>query len=161
MRGRLVAIDPGTKLSGFASFENGRFVTAGVVRWGHGDRVQRARAMGRALYACVGVADAVVCEHMQHYKNDRKSQPNDLIAVELAGGILIQSVAHPSAQVLHPSARTWKGTVPKPIHNERIKAKFPEAVDLLNATVPTGQHNHIWDAIGLGAWALDRLGNKD
>ncbi len=158
---RLVGIDPGVHMSGYAVFDDGVFVDAGVVRSDAKHLIDAAREMGSELYKATGVAGEVVCEHMFYYPHDPKSQPNDLIAVEFAGGILVQSVAHPKARTWLVTPRKWKGTIPKDIHNARTIKRCPEAGEHLAKVLCPGMHNHALDAVGLALWRLDKIRTKD
>lgn len=54
----------------------------------------------------------------------------------------------------------WKASVPKKIHNARVLAKLaPEELAILKALkLPVSKEHNVIDAIGLGLFALGRMG---
>lgn len=160
---RIIAIDPGTRLCGWAFFDDGVPLSAGVVK---------AAGVGRgatlAARACsmadqitdhmYGEVDFVVVERPLIYP-DTKERDSDMMDLAVAAGVVggwVAEAAGLGAQLVMPTPREWKGTIPKPIHNERTKAKCPAAVALVESTVPKSQQNHVWDAVGLALWQIGK-----
>jgi hypothetical protein len=77
------------------------------------------------------------------------SRGNDLITCWGRGCKCVESVPHKRLEEVAPG--TWKGQVPKVIHNARVLAKLT-ATEL---ALCSGNHNEI-DAIGLLLYALER-----
>lgn len=99
----------------------------------------------------------VVIEQPQWRPRDRVDI-NDLIKLALKTGEL-RHYYRSHAHVVLVVPTTWKGSVPKGIHNERVlRALTPAEL----ARVPrrprarTPDHNAV-DAIGLGLWKLGRM----
>lgn len=146
----LISVDPGEK-TGAAWFEDGRLVEAGV--WTFGDFM--SRKMSRTLKET-----DVVIEVPRWYPHDAKDV-NDLLDLSVKVGRIQQLhldfFVYVKTELVFP--RTWKGTVPKPIHNKRvIEALTPEELKLvpLRPRARTVDHNCA-DAIGLGLWKLGRM----
>lgn len=97
-------------------------------------------------------AERLICEVPQAYRTGLlKGDPNDLIAVALVAGVALSSCD--VVRRVHP--HTWKGNVPKDIHNARILAKATPAVRAsLSKIRSTVRHNAI-DALGLYQWAVE------
>jgi hypothetical protein len=141
----LVAIDPGVKNLGWALFEHGQLSVCGLSRstspGGHARNLPQCRP---------GVA---VLEYMTS-----RDLPNaaDLIAVATAGAFVVGWL-RPEV-VLYPRASDWKGSVPKVIHHERLKAKLsPAELAVVEAAIaPPHLLHNVWDAVGLGLWGVRR-----
>lgn len=139
---RLLAIDPGTKSTGFAIFEDGLV------------HVSRATLLScadtdAALCTFEPYADIIVCEVPQVYPRS-KADPNDLIKLALLAGALVAKWPAHSKVLVYP--REWKNQVPKKIHNARTLAKLtPSELRLCEGL----SHDEI-DAVGLGLWYLGR-----
>lgn len=145
----LVAIDPGKHASGWAAFNRGELVLCGYT----GEYGEILSALGYQLYPG---PELVVVEVPRVYDRRRwKGDPNDLIDIAVAGGVL--------AGALHPVAfkfvrpQDWKGQTPKKVQAERTLAKLSEVEreHLKDATAPYKLHNVI-DAIGIGLWEIKR-----
>lgn len=144
-----VAIDPGTKSTGFAFF--------------HGDTLSHvARAKGlrcnnldtldfEKVRKWRGCCTHFVCEVPQVYPQS-KADPNDMIPLALLAGSLVGFFGSPFVKL--PKPREWKGQVPKKIHNARtLAALTPAELQLCGGL----SHDEI-DAVGLGLWYLGRTG---
>lgn len=146
---RLLAVDPGAKYLGWAVFS--------------GDPPALALAccgfMSIAdLPDCWWRPDELVVEVPQIYPQRAwKGDPNDLVNVALAAGIVIGRVR--CKKVLTPRPHQWKGNVPKAIHHKRVIAclSVEERVVLNAAYIPASKKHNCIDAVGLGLWALKRL----
>jgi hypothetical protein len=140
----LLAIDPGN-VSGEASFENGKLYLA---------RPLPFCDLFRPGYC----ADAVVIEVPRHYPYNQKGDPNDLIDLAVRVGELKNHFTEKGATVQLVYPRTWKGTVPKVIHNKRVlRMLTKQEIDLLPKRPRAKDYDHnMLDAIGLGLWKLGR-----
>jgi len=159
--GGVIAIDPGRR-SGFAVFDSsGVLVGAGVL--------SDAAILARPPCPVSGVA---VIEMPVVYPT-RNADPNDLIDLAILVGDLRGYYRRQGFEVRLVKPRTWKGAVPKAIHNERtLRALTPEERALLplrprpwgsprapltSPASPASLHDHnMLDAVGLGLWQLKR-----
>lgn len=130
-----MSVDPGAR-TGVAVFEDGEL------------RVVFASSKG--IFTSTAV-DVLVIEIPQIYRASKsRGDPNDLIKVAVLAGKIIGRINAPHTVEVHPA--TWKGQVPKNVHNARVLARLsPEE----RAKVPA-VHDAI-DAVGLGLWFLKRL----
>lgn len=156
----VLAVDPSLTCTGWARFNFGRLVACGVNRTASDARfdvrIARAADVPRDT-----VWSLFVIEWPQVYTYGKsKGDPNDLLAVAaVAGAALARTTAH---EVRTPRPAQWKGQVPKPIHNARVLARLDavEQAMLARAGVPASLLNNVIDAIGLGLWALGRMGSN-
>lgn len=137
---KLLAIDPGER-TGWAYFYGDELARAG---YGTKEEVLR---FAEAI-------DLVVIERPMWYGRDNKVDVNDLI--ELA--IFVGEVKHQYRRIARVELVmpvTWKGTVPKEIHNQRVLQTLrgfePDKL-------PAKKDHNMLDAVGLGLWKLRRLG---
>ena len=161
---RIIAVDPGTRLCGYAVFVDGEPVVAGVVRSKADTVAQRAGAMAAdvldALPTCAQrLFDVAVVERPVIYPDSRE-RDSDIVDLAVSAGVIGGLLSGNAYALVMPTPREWKGAVPKHIHNERTKAKCPAAVSLVERDVPKGQQNHVWDAVGLALWYLNNYHSK-
>lgn len=157
----LLAIDPGVRLCGWAYFIGAVFMDCGLFETSHGKRVPRnALLYNEFRETCMikDVTDMIVEIPCVYGTDQQKGDQNDLIHLAYTAGII---VGHITAfrninKIGRVSPQEWKGSTPKAIHNERVKAKHPEAIPMVERVAKSYQHN-VWDAIGLGDWALKQL----
>jgi hypothetical protein len=137
----LLCIDPG-KYAGWARFRDGSLEAAGA-----------AQADRLSFEEC----DELVVEVPQ-YRPHSRVDPNDLITLAWESGKLAERVPNGSTILVFPS--TWKGSVPKEVHNRRVTALLsPDEVHVLESALCwrfAYRHNMV-DAVGLGLWRLGRL----
>lgn len=158
-----LAVDPGKHSCAWATFMGDRLWDASLVRGKSGAPphvAPGAEGLARVLESwSYGVR--FVLEQPTVYPGARENDPNDLISIATEGGLFVGAVrggrAGPTVLV---APRTWKGGVPKDIHQRRILAKLtaPEVARLEAALVnvlPTLRHNVV-DAVGIGLWAVGR-----
>ena len=136
----IIAVDPGVHVCGYAFFEKGRLVKAGLVQ----DVPNGFRALPRARFC--------VMELMQAYPKCR-ANPNDLVRVAVVSGLVVG--LYPAYAFVLP--HEWKGSVPKKIHQQRILTKLSvdEHTLVANITPKSLRHNSI-DAVGLGLYYLEK-----
>lgn len=150
----VLAIDPGTD-TGYALFDsNGRLYACGL-----GDPRSNEKHVVRNL-------TRVVIERPMVYPGGRQqAKPEDIIKLALKAGEWA-GVYRQWADIEFVAPFQWKGSVPKSIHHERIKAKLsPAELEIVVASfaprigipriAPSKQHN-IVDAVGLGLFAVGR-----
>jgi hypothetical protein len=137
---RLIAIDPGT-VTGHAVFHGGTLTHAGL--------------------GLVDMrADEVVIE-LPEYRRESRVSPNDLIALAVKVGramCFYESASGAIVTLVKPSK--WKGGVPKTVHHPRILAALADhELDVISKVkcAASALHNVV-DAVGLGLWALKRMG---
>lgn len=162
MNFRTLTIDPGVRACGWAGWgptapgEPGRLGAAGV---------SRVRADATIEWACRehteqiprGAAHVVI-ESMAWRPGDARSNPNDLIAVQTVAAFLAGRMG---GFLEFVPAATWKGTIPKGVHHERIRAVLEEGerriLEEALAITPKAHHKEILDAIGIGLYYSDRI----
>lgn len=162
-KARVVGVDPGLRHLGVGFFEDGVLIRAKLIL------NPEKKARGPAAWAkyldaiqpedisFIQRSDVLVLETMQVYGKSRQGgDPNDLLELNGVDGVL-STLAGPQTQILGPKPREWKGTVPKDVMTERILSwlSLSERDRIQDAGAKT--HN-IVDGVGLGLWALRRLG---
>lgn len=144
----LVAIDPG-ETSGWAVFSSvgDHLIACGT----HTEPPHLLTAvLGFTSYYAV-------IEKPVSYPMD-KVDANDLITLAIRVGEWKAYLEQLGAEIELVKPRTWKGTVPKTIHNDRIVALLTEEEKALMPKRPrakTYDHNML-DAVGIGLWKLQR-----
>lgn len=151
----LAAIDPGKNHSALALFDldqgaeyvRGWLIPAGTYPPG--------------LSYLAADVEAIVMELPQVYPGARNNDPNDLISVAYAGGVL-SGYFGPCVkrQTLSPSA--WKGQVPKNVTEQRVQQTLAvhELTRLAQdmADISDGLQHNLIDAVGIGLVATFRTG---
>lgn len=125
------------------------------------------------LENCAGLQHGLVVEGQQSYLGkNQKARPEDLIALAMVGGALIDRFIRFGVEARYPLPREWKKGVPKEIHQARICKKLGWAYERKNGyVVPTdfrdvevrwldepivgSQWKHAMDSIGLALWGLE------
>jgi len=158
-----IAIDPGTKLLGWALFFGDRLMRAGLseTKLTKIDDIALAHAV-RLDHECSSMCvSLVVVEDMRSYSlAHQKGDQNDLIHLAQIGDF-VAGYQRPS-RVLHVAPSTWKGQMPKDVSHRRIEAKLYAPERMVLETLPppspkgTGKRQHAMDAIGIGLCALGR-----
>lgn len=144
----LICVDPGAR-TGWAIFIDAVLVEADA--WPKADMLVDGTPI-------VGIAPAVaVIERPVIYpigKSD--ADPDDMITLALLAGDLRGFYRRAGLDVVLVKPRTWKGTTPKKIHNERVvDALTPAERALLPRRPRARDHDHnMLDAVGLGLWQL-------
>lgn len=159
----ILAVDPGLRVCGVATFEDGFLKTAAEVKTLTKDAEAGPLAWGGMADAiCAAVGEdrrfgAVVVELPQVYRGPLlKGDPNDLLhLVGVLGHLCGQLEAHcgvGEVEFHHYRPAEWKGQVPKAIHHERIQRRLSKS----EITVWPKGHN-AKDAVGLGLFHLGRM----
>jgi hypothetical protein len=157
----LFSFDPAAAHVGWAVFANQRLAFCGLER-------------GEPIGEAIGIlADKItpnawseglriVVEVPQVYQQRSwRGDPNDLISVALTAGRIAQAFeSHAIAELVRPHA--WKRNAAKAVMLRRIEERLDERERnvLHTAKMPAGLRHNVIDAIGLGLFALDRLGEK-
>jgi len=144
----VLAFDPG-KTTGWARFfSTGKLRDAGAI----GFQLLREKM---AMEGYFGSLEVAVIEVPRWYPREHKIDVNDLIDLAVMVG---EIRAHfEDVELVFP--RTWKGTVPKAIHNRRVLAALIDEERALLPRRPRAKdydHNMV-DAVGIGLWKLGRL----
>lgn len=160
MSRRIFAVDPGTRLSAWAVFEEDGKGQIGLTRSVAESLPERVSEMAGALYAVAAKYQAteIIVEMPRVYRTGKqKGDPNDLVDLAFAaGGIaVILSAIEGLTHVVIPYPREWKGTIPKNIHHARLRMQVPEVVQAIDQIPKSLQHN-VWDAVGLALWGLGK-----
>lgn len=143
----LVSIDPGKWASGYAIWIDAVLVACGLAKTQND--ILKHWQPGGVCYGR-GWPVRVLLELPQVYgRKQQKGDPNDLVYVSAAGAHLGGAVRPAELKVVLP--RQWKGTTPKPIHNERTL----RALTTTERRLAPKNHN-VLDAIGLGLWEFQR-----
>jgi hypothetical protein len=146
--GGVIAIDPG-KRTGWAVFDaTGKLTGAG---WSNEHTILDEPPI------TLDKRDVVIEKPVVY--PTRNVPAGDLIDLAVLVGDLRGFYRRHGFEVCLVAPRTWKGTVPKPIHHKRVlDALTPEE----RASLPTRprardfDHNML-DAVGLGLWKLKRI----
>lgn len=136
----IIAIDPHKDKIAAAVFKGERLVSVELVK---------SNLIGWVNFNR-GVYDRAIIERPQIYSQRTNKDPNDLIDVAMTAGMC--ALIATGCQYVLP--RTWKGQVPKKIHQERIKSLLtPEEHIILG---DRSNDTDILDAVGIGLWYLKR-----
>ncbi len=142
----LISVDPGNT-TGWAAFSGTSLVEA---RTTTSDEL-----FGGGLPGWMGSLPLVLIELPQHVK----APVMDLITLAVGVGEYKRFYEGQGCCVELVWPRTWKGTVPKKIHNQRVLAALTPAELAVVPKRPKAKdvdHNTC-DAIGLGLWKLGRM----
>lgn len=163
----ILAIDPGLQACGWAIFENSKLAACGLAR---PVKSMQPIEMMKEIIDQVTLAweqnvghsahpDILVAERPQIYQVG-KGDPNDLIPLAILDGAVWQATE--ARGVMYPLPREWKGQVPKDVMNKRTLDKLSEkeysVVKENLSRMPKSLHHNAIDAIGLGQWAIGRIG---
>lgn len=148
-RGRFIALDPGGT-TGWARFAGGELQAAGIIRFGLETRLQRPLDFRR-----MGV-DAVIIEIPDRVEPGiplgdvlmcaRRAGCFEALALD--AGLVVETV---------PPVR-WKGTISKTLTQRRARAALSAAELTCVPKVSIADTDDMFDAIGIGLWALGRFG---
>lgn len=155
---RLISFDPAVHHVGWAAFDAGKLARCGL---------ENGKPLGAALERRFRAGTGgwqglrVIVEVPQVYQQRNwRGDPNDLIEVALVAGRVAQSFGAdgPEAELIRPHA--WKGNAPKEVMLKRIVNRLDDAEQavLHTAKVPGSLRHNVIDAIGIGLWALGRIG---
>ena len=110
---------------------------------------------------CGSVRPLVITESMVHARDRNGSVAQDLIDLSIVGAYVAGSVCGVARRPQFVTANTWKGSVPKEIHHERIRAVLdPEESVMLRALlepVPKTNQKELLDALGISLYGAGRI----
>lgn len=161
----ILAVDPGKKQCGVAYFAGTDLICCALVKAPreHSDTYETALAVAEWFFDRIDPTsppDLLVVEHQQIYGGIRSQNPNDLLPLaQVVGGIFARI---PHRRRVNPLPRVWKGTTPKEIFSERLRAGLSENERRLLSDLKMAkstEHN-VLDAIGLGKWGLEWLNRR-
>ncbi len=92
---------------------------------------------------------------------DSPVDANDIADLALSAGV-IEGAVRAARPALWLAARVrpreWKGTLPKHIHHGRLRTRCPLAKAMIENAIPNkSERHHVWDAVGIGLYAIDKL----
>lgn len=157
---KIISIDPGVHLCAWAYLREFRIQMVGL----ESDKIRGSRPRISNImraFTLIGASiqpDVVIVERPVVYAMEKqKGDQNDLIRVAEAGGIAGAACAalSPNCELLFIEPRKWKGTIDKEVHNERTAERNPYIVPQVDR-FPKGKRNHIWDAVALALWQMER-----
>lgn len=101
--------------------------------------------------------DYLVIEGQQIYPFS-KINHDPLLKLARLTGMLIRDYKTPEKNILIPSASQWKGNLTKLTTQEIVLEKLdPLSIERLNnnlSGIPKFLHHNVFDAVGLGLWAI-------
>jgi len=168
----LCAIDPGLRHCSWSVFSNatGQLLGAGLVKnpTKTGGGPEAWRSMAAELYAHVkarhGLVGQLVLEGQQIYQVGHRAgkigaDPNDLL--ELAGVCGALCVVFEVAEASRVMPRQWKGTTDKTICQLRVTKRLSDLESVAiswpgRAGKDSALAHNVYDAIGIGLWAVGR-----
>jgi hypothetical protein len=154
----LLTIDPGQRKGranlGWALFANDRLVEADVE-----SSSENAMPPGCYPFSTEQNPRFAIIEAPRWYPREHRIDTNDLLDLSVLVGELKRHFAERGANVELVYPRTWKGTVPKDIHNKRVLAALSkEELAVLPKRPRAKDYDHnVLDAVGLGLWKLGRM----
>lgn len=153
---KVMAFDPGKLAVGWATADEQGVVRCGLVH----DKTQTGLLRKLRDMNLDGATQGipVVIEVPQIYREKHwRGDPNDLIDETIVVGALVLSTLDAEQRLVRP--HTWKGNVPKKIHNRRVRERLSmaEAAVLETCGVAPSLAHNVLDAIGMCLWQLGRL----
>jgi hypothetical protein len=145
----LVAIDPGGT-TGWAAFHSCVLIAAGFT--------ENPYEVIDLLPRAARDPDCVVIELPQHRSRKSKNFADIITLAVLVGEL--KNMWRDRCHAVEPVwPTTWKGSVPKDIHNDRVLEKLsPKERDVLQKSPRAKKFNHnMIDAVGIGLWKLGRM----
>ncbi len=160
----VISCDPGVRASGVAFFTaHGELDGVRLVRNQSSDVAEMCRALVNMDMPPRFAPTTVVVERPTVYGRGGRSgkgDPNDLISIAMVGGAFLAAWTLEGADARIYEPRTWKGSVKKEIHNDRVLAALSDDEIGLFETdterMPRGLLHNAIDAVGLGLYFLKR-----
>ncbi len=150
----LLAVDPGVTCLGWAWFYNEKLINCGICR---------AESLEEMIVYPFpwNSPELAVIERPTVYRRGGKGDPADLISIAIVAG----AAARTAKAVRFVEPRTWKGSVPKKIHNKRVldalhDETYGSEVDVWNTAAgpePIYLLHNMIDAVGIGLYQLGRM----
>ena len=156
---KVLAIDPGTKSTGIAVFNNGQIEFVDVIRNVPGqyakDRLpEMCQRVVKAMRVCLcfGKFTHVAIE-WQHIRED-DPRPNNLLELQTVVGAALAVERDPFTALVLPLPVQWKGSLQGDVFTRFAAQHFPLAVSqMTKRKVPEGEQHNGLDACALAAWA--------
>lgn len=162
---RLLTIDPGIKTLGWAVFEDSDLLFTGVSRAREKriDSAALAHLESLLAFTCVGgYPYAVVLERMTYRQKARSVPPQDLMDVNLVGGIVAAGCKGADGVLWTVTPAEWKGSVPRDVEQARSAHVLSKAeARVLAAVKPVHLAHNAWSAVGIGLAYLGRAHKKN
>ena len=143
----MMSIDPGTKVIGWALWQDSKLFRCGLARGK--DWIRTVSNVPKEEL------ELVVIEDQQIYRSSSIDAHSLLKLARVVGGTVFHLQAG-DVKLVKP--REWKGQVPKKICNSRTlqKLQMSEKVAVELAQCPEGLKHNMIDAIGIGLFYLRR-----
>lgn len=145
--GMFYSVDPGKKQSAVACFKNGELIAA---YFAHQTSIKLTDEKLRG---------EVVMEVPVVYPGS-DTNPNDLVDITAAGMGVAAQLSLPLTRIRQVKPAEWKGQVPKKITQQRIERLLTQAERIrlgqCLSPVKSGLRHNLWDAVGIGLFALKR-----
>lgn len=166
----LLAMDPGIRGCGVATFEDGVLIEALYIvsPCKTGNKAAECSSMASWIYASVARVDVdeLVVEWPRIYasrirEGSSKADPNDLLALCGVDAALAALLAPAKVTSYVPSE--WKGSTPKEVCEARIKArlnKFELTVYAAAEAASKSKFHNVVDSIGISLFHLGRFDRK-
>lgn len=167
----LLSIDPSIRACGIAIFDHDKLVYANVLRTsavvntltGISEIMDMAQGAWETTMGVSFSPETLVVEIPQIYQQAQlKGDPNDLIPLSIMAGRLWERFK--PKNIMLPLPREWKSQVPKDVMTQRtLAALSKQEVEILGndlVRIPSGLQHNGFDSIGLGLYALRKLGNR-
>lgn len=161
---QILALDPGTKISGLAWFDD-RILVHSHRHGPYDDPDDMAQDV--AASTCAHAFDRLVVEVPRVYGGNSPADPNDLVKIAIVVGAAIGQAKMNGCDVTRVAPAEWKGQVDKKIMATRSFIALSPTERRVLQTNPsvcaTGKNSHegvildVWDAVGIGLWHLGRL----
>lgn len=158
----LLSIDLGIRGCGVALFNNDTLLNANYIKnpRGTGNDLFVCRAMAKAIIDEYGDNHDLAIEYPQIYKDKfSKGDNNDLLPLASIAGALV--TLSNCVSVVQFKPKEWKGQLPKDASHERIFQRLTLGeCERINGAVPKTLLHNVYDAIGIGLYALGRFNPK-
>lgn len=142
----IIAVDPGTKIHGWAWGSFGRITRVGLASTANTGslRIAAEQIVPRTLPAELCLVE------LMSTRGSKAKNAQDLIHVQAQGSALAGLVAR---EVRHVPVSTWKGSVDKKIHQARFLRALSDAerdaMYIGLRSVRVTQRHHVYDAVGI------------
>ena len=156
----LVAVDPGLREAGLAVFVGGKLARVERVAVDNGEDVQQWRAMGEALAeACPDDVQHIAVEEMRPRRNMPEAVPRIMHLVGVTGAFVGAFALNVTTELVDP--HVWTAGLNKTLNKARIAQRLsPEETKVMDAALAkcvARNRKELWDAVGIGLFALKRL----
>lgn len=143
--GSLTAVDPGEN-AGLAFFAGGELVWCALAN----DDFE--------IRGAWSVPDHMVIEIPLYSDQTEGKDPQALIKLAIRAGQWLERIKPRVTRARRVYPGQWKGSVPKKIHNARVIGRLAPSEFARIPKLPESKLHNVIDAIGLGLFALGRMG---